>query len=126
MPDVVLPGAPPAATIGNEDMPANVDLKIYQGDYKVWLFQIADSNNTPIDVSNLTPKAQFKLNYMDSNPITLNTTIESNQVKMELTSTQSNGLVSDSYIYDIQLTDSAGRVKTYVTGDVTVVPQVTT
>jgi len=126
MPDVVLPGAAPSTTLGNEDMPANVDLKIYQGDYKVWLFQLADSNGNPVDVTNLTPKAQFKLSYNDSNPITLGTSIASNQVKMELTSSQSNQLTGESYIYDVQLTDSLGRVKTYITGDVTVVPQVTT
>ncbi len=126
MPDIVLPGAAPSATLGNEDMPGNVDLKIYQGDYKQWEFQFEDANGAVIDISNQTPKAQFKNSYSDQNPVTLSTTIENNKITMILTSDQSSSLTEGSYIYDLQLTDSGGRVKTYVTGDVTVLPQVTT
>lgn len=126
MPDVVLPGLAPSGNLGVDELPGNLDMTIYQGDYKEFFVEIQDEAGITLDISSMTPKAQIKASYAAIDPITLDTTINNNNVRVYLPSAKSSALTADSYIWDLQLTDTQGQTKTFLTGDVTVIPQVTT
>lgn len=125
MPDVVLPGLLPAGNLGVDELPGNLDMTIYQGDFKEFYVEIQDEAGVTVNIAGSVPKAQIKSSYSDIAPITLATSIVSNNVNVFLDSAKSAALTLESYIWDLQLTDPTGRVKTYLTGDVTVIPQVT-
>lgn len=126
MADLVFPGELPTSTVGTELMPTNVNLRIYAGDDFDLPIELQDANSVPIDLTGYTGRAQFRRNYDDTNPVEATVTINQGGTGLvvSLTSAQTE-LMSGDFIYDLQLTNPAGKKRTYLTGDVTVSREVT-
>ena len=130
MADIVSPGESAGGPINSGAMPNNYDLVVYEGDALRFTLTIKDSLGAAVNLTGYTAKAQLKTSYSDSSPIDFVVTIP----------TPANGVVSvylapattaalipgSSYIYDLQLTAPGGDVRTYLKGDVSVLPEVTT
>ncbi len=129
MADLVYPGATPGGPLNSGAMPANNDLVIYKGDYVEIFVTVKNSGGTAINLTGYTAKAQLKSNYSDATPDEFACTIPTptnGQVRIYLSSAQSTALVPGDYIWDFQLTSGGGDTRTYLAGDVTVYPEVTT
>ena len=129
MADIVYPGSPAGGPINSGAMPNNYDLSVYEGDTVKFTVTIKDSNNVATDLTGYDAKAQLKTGYSDASPIDFVCTITtptSGVVTVYLAPATTAALdPSKSYIWDFQLTDPGGDVRTYLAGDVTVVPEVT-
>lgn len=129
MADLVFPGQNPNATALNSDaMPENIDMVIYKGDYVDILVTINASPGVPLDLTGYTAAASLKTDYDDVAPIAFDCTITSpatGQVRIYLPTADSTTLVAGDYIWDFELINASGDARTYMTGDVTVYPEVT-
>lgn len=130
MADIVRPGESAAGPINSDAMPDNVDIEIYEGDDLDFEMEVRDAANTLVNLTGYTAKGQVKTSYADLSPLTLVTTIPTPTngiVKVSLANTVTAGLTAGGdYIYDIQLTNPSGKIRTYLTGDIIVLPEVTT
>lgn len=127
MADIIFPGATPAVSLGSTWLPQNVDLTIWRGDKQEYVVAFTDNNGNPVDLTGQVPKAQIKQNYSSVTSYNFTCTIQnSNQVKIYLSTALSETLVPGDYIWDFQLTDVSGDVRTYLAGDVSVLGEVTT
>jgi len=125
MADIVFPGQQPVGNLGLSNLPGNYDLTIYQGDYFEFTVTFKDSNGAAIPIDTNVPRAQIRPNYNSSDAVELVCTIvNNNTVHLLLENDDSSQLEPGSYIWDFQLTNGV-RTKTYITGDVTVVGEVT-
>lgn len=128
MADIVMPGQPAGGPINSGSMPSNYDIEIYEGDTFKFRLTLTDANGAALNLGGYTAKAQLKTNYADTSPIEFVCVITlPNIVDISLAASTTATLdVNESYIYDVQLTSAGGEVRTYLTGDVTVRPEVTT
>lgn len=129
MADIVNPGTVAGGPLNQGAMPGNYDLVIYKGDYVDIRVTVKDEVGNPINLTGYTPKAQLRTNYDAVSAIDFTTTLVSptaGQVKIYLSSATSSTLVPGPYIWDFQVADPSGEVRTYLTGDVTVYNEVTT
>ena len=128
MADIVNPGVVAGGPLNSGAMPGNFDLVLYKGDYMELYVTIKDESGTAVNLTGSTPKAQLKSSYTSNTAIdfTAALTGTTGQVKISLSSATSSTLTPGSYIWDFQITDSGGKVRTYLTGDVTVYNEVTT
>jgi hypothetical protein len=126
MADIVYPGDTPGGTLGIGFLPANYDLIIYRGDYFPISVTIRDSNNVALNLTGYTAEALIKPDYASATTYAFTATITAatGKVDLLLPSTVSATLVPGSYIWDFQLTDPSGNVRTYIAGDVTVYDEV--
>jgi hypothetical protein len=130
MADIIFPGEPAGGPINAEAMPENVDLVIYQGDTCRFTVTVTDANGTVINLTGYTAAAQLKSDFDDATPTNFTCTIStpaSGIVSVVMSAATTAGLTPGSdYIWDVQVTQPGGDVRTYLAGDVTVVPEVTT
>lgn len=127
MADIVYPGES-APVLNLDSMPINQDLVIYKGDYVELFLTVKDSAGVTVSLAGSTPEAQLKTNYADVSPVdfTCELTGQPGEVRIFLPSSVSGTLDPDqTYIWDFQITNASGNAKTYLTGDVTVYPEVT-
>lgn len=127
MADIVFTGQTPSAVIGSDEIPNNVDLTFYKGDYYEFYVQLQDELGSTIDITNDTPKAQLRENYESATAIDLDTSVDSDgDIHIYVSSAICSTLdANKGYIWDLQTTNYKGDVKTWVTGDVTVLNEVT-
>lgn len=114
---------PQAGTIGSTLKPKRWDIEIYQGDTFAFALQFKDASNALINVTGWTALAQIK--NSDGTPATtpaFATTVggADGKITIKLTDVQSNDLAAGEYMYDVQVTDSAGNKRTYIGGRITV------
>lgn len=131
MADLVFPGQLPNTTILNSDaMPENIDMEIYKGDYVDILVTVNVSPGIPLDLDGYTAAASLKSDYEDATAIDFTCTIvgdgSAGQVRIYMSTATSSTLVAGSYIWDFELINPSSDARTYMTGDVTVHPEVTT
>lgn len=130
MADIVYPGDTAGGPINSGAMPGNYDLSIYEGDVCKFTVTVKDSNNAVVNLTGYTAKAQLKTGYEDASPVNFVCTITtptSGVVLVYLAPATTAALTPGStYIWDFQLTEPSGDVRTYLAGDVTVIPEVTT
>lgn len=129
MADLVFPGESPGPALNSDAMPSNHDLYIYKGDYVEIFVVLNDSLGDPLDLTGFTAAAQLKTNYDDSAPVDFECTIDApltGEVRIYLPSTSSSTLTPGDYIWDFQVANASGDVRTYLAGDVTVYDEVTT
>jgi len=129
MADLVFTGQAAGTPLNSDAMPANKDLVIYRGDYVELFVTVKDSNGNVQNLTGYTAKASFKTNYSDVAPITIDCTIptpSNGVVRIYVSSAVSATLTADSYIWDFEVINTSSDSRTYLTGDVTVYPQVTT
>ena len=127
MADIVFTGETPTAVIGQDEIPNNVDIRIYKGDYYEWYISLEDSVGSTVDISQDTPKAQLRETYESEAPIELDCDVDSDgDIRIYLSSAVSSTLnPNKDYIWDLQTTNYKGDTKTWVTGDVDVLNEVT-
>jgi hypothetical protein len=126
MADIVYPGDTPGGTLGLEFLPGNYDLVIYRGDYFPISVTVRDSNDVPLNLTGYTAKAVVKPDYASATTYSFTSTITEGTGKVDLVlpSAVSATLIPGPYIWDFQLTDPSGNVRTYIAGDVTVYDEV--
>lgn len=128
MADVVFPGQIPGGVIGQQLLPSNYDLVIYRGDYFPLTLTLKTTGGAALNLTGYTAKAQIRAGYTknsDAYNFTVTFTGTPGEVSLVLPSSISTLMAPGSYIWDFQLTDPAGNVRTYLAGDVTVYDEVT-
>lgn len=127
MADIVYPGEIAGGPLNAGAMPVNENLKIYQGDYVELYLVLKDSGGTPMNLTGYTPKAQIKPTYGGAVSAEFECTVTANpgEIHIFLSSEDCAALEAGDYIWDFQLT-SVGGTRTYLAGDVVVIPEVTT
>jgi hypothetical protein len=125
--DIVFTGETPSAVIGEDEIPNNVDLKIYKGDYYEFFVELQDNKGNIVDISSDIPKAQLRENYTSTQAFDLDTSVtDTGSIYVYISSAVCSTLdATKGYIWDLQTTNYKGDVKTWVTGDVTVLDEVT-
>lgn len=130
MADIVYAGLASGGPINSGAMPKNYDLSIYEGDAVKFTVTVKDSSSVAINLTGYQAKAQLKTGFDDTNAIDFVCTITTpteGVVSVYLAPATSAALTPGAtYIWDFQLTEPGGDVRTYLAGDVTVVPEVTT
>jgi hypothetical protein len=107
------------------------NLVLYQGDDFELVFRLKNKGTgTPINITGCTPKADIKITASD-------TTVKASfgasildatdgTVKLVLTGTQTAALAAGTaLVYDAQLKWPDNKVKTYLSGTIAVLPEVT-
>lgn len=129
MADLVFPGKAPNATVLNSgNMPINMDMVIYKGDFVEVFVTVKDDNDVALDLTGYTAAASLKSDFADSAPTDFTCTVTgiTGEVRIYLSSTLSSALVAGDYIWDFEIINEDGDARTYITGDVTVYNEVTT
>lgn len=129
MADIVLPGQTAGGPLNSGALPSNNDLVIYKGDYVEILVTIKDSVGQPVNLTGHTPAAVLKSSYDDLDPTPFTCTVTDapgGVVRIFMSSAQTKDLYPSSYIWDFQITNTLGEVRTYLAGDVAVYNEVTT
>ncbi len=108
-------------------MPGTFDLEMYRGDSYSWRFQLwaDDEMSEPADLEGVEVAAQFRDKANGSKVVQLITTVEEpNSIIVGMTPELWTGAPSAG-VWDLQTTDTEGKVKTVMAGKVIVTPDVT-
>lgn len=127
MADIVFPGLGAGGPIGQDYLPSNFDLVLYKGDYLPFSVTLKDNANAPIDLTGYTAQCSIMASYESLVSYDATCTIDAldGQVDIVFPSTVTSTMDAGNYIWDFQLTDASGNVRTYFTGDVKVYGEVT-
>ncbi len=127
MADIVYPGDTPGGTLGVDFLPSNYDLDLYRGDYFPLRITLEDNLGVPLDLTGYTAAAQIRSTFDDPVSYDFDATITplTGTIDLILTSVVSETILAGSYVWDFQVTEPSGNVRTYITGDVTVFDEVT-
>jgi hypothetical protein len=107
--------------------PATYSLTLYRGDTHRWSFRCwQDAAKTiPADLTGMVPKAEIREAPSGSTIVTMTCTLSlPNTIDVLLSSTLSKTVPSGG-VWDLQLTDSGGEVKTIVAGATSLTPDIT-
>jgi hypothetical protein len=128
MADIIFPGKAAGGPLGLEYLPANYDLVLYKGDFFQMSVTLKDSTGDPIDLTGSTAQCSIKANLAatDSFNAMLTVTPLLGKVDVLFPSSVTSLLNAGDYVWDMQLTDVDGNVRTYFAGDVKVYGEVTT
>tara|TARA_Y100000004_G_scaffold181430_1_gene227102 strand:+ start:338 stop:670 length:333 start_codon:yes stop_codon:yes gene_type:complete len=109
-------------------MAAISNLYIDQGtDFNVTI-DVTNTDGSVLNLSNYTAESQIRKTYGSSTvSATFATSIAAaqGQVTLTLTDTQTAGLTAGRYVYDLNITSSAGQTTRVVEGQVVLTPGVT-
>lgn len=126
MADIVYPGKN-ATPLNIENLPQNVDLHLYKGDFlEVFIEVVAGATSMPL--GSYTAKCQFRKEYGSPAAVELDASIiegTPDKARIYMSSATAATLEVGSYIWDFQLENEDGDVRTYFSGDVTVIDEVT-
>ncbi|AVD99227.1 hypothetical protein SEA_BILLNYE_25 [Streptomyces phage BillNye] len=127
MADIVFPGKAAGGPLGLDYLPANYDLVLYKGDFFQMAVTLKDSTGNPIDLTGFTAQCSIKatLGATESFNATLTITPLLGKIDVLLPSSVTTLLNAGDYVWDLQLTDMDGNVRTYFAGDVKVYGEVT-
>lgn len=108
-------------------MAIKANLFIDQGATYATQLALTDTDGTAVNLTGYTAAAQMRKHYTSSNAVSFNTTIsaESGSVTLALSANATANLTAGRYVYDVELTDSLGRISRIVEGIVTISPNVT-
>lgn len=118
-------------------MAASAPLTFHQGDDVYYDFVILEADEiTPISLVGGTIKSQIKKNY--NQPVVAeftvtNTDLANGQFRLSLTGAQTSAIPitgcntnKASYLYDVQLTQQNGQIKTLMRGKIVITREITT
>lgn len=113
--------------------PGVYDIALYQGDTAEFTLTFTrkaeDGSKVPVDFTGATGAAHIRRTPRDANILAeFDVTFpepDQGKVKMSLTADSSNSIGSTSCVYDLQITEASGRVRTWLRGAVAVERQVT-
>lgn len=125
MADIVYPGQLAGQL---QQLPANYDLSLYKGDYFQTSVVLKDNSGSPINLSGYTAKCSIKSGYsaVDGWNATCTITAVDGRVDIMFPSSVMETIDAGDYIWDFQVTNPGGNVRTYLTGDVKIWDEVTT
>lgn len=117
----------PRVLLNAAQMPAFGDIVLYQGDYVDLYIDFLDANGDPVALDAFTIASQIKKDYLDPNPVDFDcsTTATVGRVRLQLLSDAGLTLQPGVYIWDFQITDPDGNRRTLLTGNVTIITEVT-
>lgn len=127
MADVVYPGETPGVNLGSPFMPKNHDVVIWKGDYFPLSVDFKNPDGSPMNLYGYSAQSQIRTNFSSETAFELVTTVhtESGVVDLLLPSSVSKNMPAGDYVWDFQITDPSGNVRTYIAGDFKVVDEVT-
>ena len=116
-------------TIGTTYLPKRYDISIYQGDTFKFDLVLKDTNGVALDITGWTGLAQIKKVSDSSAAETPTISVAVGTTDGKITASISNTGTSalqeaTEYKYDIQLTDLAGNVRTFIGGVITITEDV--
>lgn len=107
-------------------MAIKANLLIDQGATYSTQLNIADSSGNAVDLTGYTASAQIRKHYSSRTNIPFVASVNSSgKVTLSLTANTSARLAAGRYVYDVELTDTSGRISRIVEGIVTINPNVT-
>jgi hypothetical protein len=107
-------------------MAIKANLFIDQGTTYSTKLKLADTDGNGIDLTTYTANGQIRKHYSSSNSVTFTTSLNAlGDVVLSLTANATANMTAGRYVYDIELTDSAGRISRIIEGIVTITPNVT-
>ena len=125
MADIIYPGDPAESTVGSSMLPNNVDLAFWKGDAVDFVVRLKDAQGAAVVVTGQTPAAVVKSSFNSSTSYNFTTTVQNgNEIRVYLPSSVSKTIPAGEYIWNLQLTQTNGDVRTYLAGDVTVYAEV--
>lgn len=125
MADIIFPGEEPQENIGLTKLPGNADFSMWQGDFQDFTVKINDSLGAPIDLTGSTAQAVIKASFSAPTTYTFTCTIQNgNEVRIYMPSVDSELIPAGDYVWNFQITNASGDVRTYLAGDVKVYAQV--
>ena len=123
MADIIFPGQIASGEVSK--VPDNLDLEIWQGDAQNYRIRMEDEDGVPLSLSGFTAQAVIRKDFTTQTRYPFTCTIENgNEVKLYMSSAVSATIPAGDYVWNFQLTDLNGDVRTYLAGDVTVFAQV--
>lgn len=108
--------------------PATYNLDLYRGDTYSWVFRLwtDNSHTTPIDLTDVTAKAEIRSKSGATPIATLTCTITlPNEIAVKLPVAVWTDLTYSQGRWDLQLTYLNGDIVTIVAGDVVITPDIT-
>jgi hypothetical protein len=125
MADIIFPGQTPIDNLGSTRLPGNLDLSIWQGDAQTYIIVLSAEDGSPIDITGYTASATIRSTYTDPVKHSFDCSQSGvNQITMYMSSANCKAMTPGSYIWEFQLTQPNGDVRTYLAGDVTVYAEV--
>jgi hypothetical protein len=127
MADLIFPGAtPPPPVLGATRLPSNYDLAIWQGDsWGPFDIEVTGAGGTPVSLSGRTPTAVIRETLTSEEEWVITCTVNNdNHVQVYMPSAVTKTMEAGSYVWNLQMTDTNGDVRTYLAGDVTVYAEV--
>ena len=108
-------------------MATKANLVIDQGTHYSTTISIASMNDEAIDLTGYSASAQMRKHYTSANSVNFACEIDAavGDVILSLTPAQTNAMLPGRYVYDVEVTNSAGVVSRIVEGMVTITPGVT-
>lgn len=128
MADIVFPGKETGGVLGRDFLPSNFDIEIYKGDYLPLSVTLVQPNGTPLNLTGYTAQAHIRSNYGDEFVYAFTVTIpapSTGKIDIVLPSNVSAGIAPGTYIWDFQVKEPSGNIRTYLAGDVAVYDEVT-
>ncbi len=129
MADIVFPGKPIGGVLGRDFLPSNFDIEFYKGDYFPLTISLVQPNGLPLNLTGYEAQAQIRSNFGDNRLYNFTCTIDvpaDGRVSVVLPSSVSSQIAAGSYVWDFQVREPSGNVRTYFAGDVTVYDEVNT
>lgn len=125
MADIVFPGQL-AGVLGQNYLPSNYDLKLYQGDFFAFNVTLKDALGDPYDLTGFTAKCTIRASYGAVEKFEAECTITPAEGLIEVLfpSDVTVLITPGDYIWDFQTTTPEGNNRTYLTGDVQVYGEV--
>jgi hypothetical protein len=126
MADIVFPGQS-SGILGRESLPSNYDLELYRGDYFSTSIVLKDSTGVVLNLSGYTAKCSIRTSFSatESFDATCTITAAEGRVDILFPSSVTETIAAGDYIWDFQVTNPDGNVRTYLAGDVKVWDEVT-
>lgn len=125
MADLIFPGDAPDGELGGNRLPDNLDLVIWQGDSQRFVIRLTNEDDSPIDLTGYTAQATIRQNFDSPTAYDFECTIQNgNEVDVYMSSADAELVPAGSLVWNFQITDINGDVRTYLAGDVVVYAQV--
>jgi hypothetical protein len=126
MADIVFPGQL-SGVLGRESLPSNYDLELYRGDYFSTSVVLKDSTGAVLNLTGYTAECSIRQTFSSTEAFTATCNITAGEGRIDILfpSSVTSDIVAGDYIWDFQVTNPDGNVKTYLAGDVRVYDEVT-
>lgn len=135
MADIIFPGDAPLGDLGESRLPQNLDLSIWQGDAQEFFIDLKDSLGVQIELTGCTAQAVLRQSFNAPTAYTFDCTVQpDHRVRVYMPSVtrivdgetqQGTGdIPPGDYVWNFQITDVQGDVRTYLAGDAKVYAEV--